>query len=139
MANGFSVKETINRSTGEVWAYLTDFSHAPKWMTGVEEMTQITRGSLGVGTRFKFTARGKEHETEITSLEPGKRISLTSTQGGVSATYDYSIVPSGGSTEVTLNAACTATGFWWWLHPLIVRAMKNSDSSQLTLLKSAIE
>ncbi len=74
MAGGFSVKESIERSPDEVWTYLTDFGNPKKWMTGAEEMTQITQGPMGMGTLFRFKARGKEHESEITAWEPGKRI-----------------------------------------------------------------
>ncbi len=107
-------------------------------MTGVEEMTPLTQGPIEVGTRFRFKARGKEHESEVTALEPGKRIALTSTQGGVTATYVYSLAPAGNNTEVTLNAVCEATGFWKLIHPIIVFAMKKSDSSHLAKLKAAI-
>ena len=140
MADGFSVSETIDRPASEVWAYLTDFRHAGDWMTGVEDMIQITGGALGVGARFKFKARGKERETEVTAWEPGRRLALTSTQGGVTATYEYSLLPSSsGSTELRLEASCHAQGLWKLLHPLVVLAMKRSDSSHLTKLKRAMD
>ena len=121
-----------------MWGYLTDFGNAKKWMTGVEEMTPLTQGPIEVGTRFRFKARGKDRESEVTALKPGKRIALTSTQGGVTATFIYSLAPAGESTAVTLNATCKATGFWRLLHPFIVFAMKQSDSSHLAKLKTAI-
>ncbi len=138
MADGFCVKEIIEHPPEDVWAYLTDFSHAKEWMTGVDEMTQITQGPIKIGTRFRFKARGKERESHVTALEPGKRIALTSTQRGVTATYTYSMASVGDSTEVTLKAVCQATGFWKLLHPIIVFAMKRSDSSHLAKLKTAI-
>ncbi len=138
MASGFRVTETIERPPEQVWVYLTDFSHAREWMTGVEEMSQINQGPIEVGPRFRFKARGKERESEVTALEPGRRIALTSTQGGVTATDVYSLAPIGNSTEVTLNAVCEATGFWKLIHPIIVFAMKKSDSSHLARLKTAI-
>ncbi len=66
-----------------MWAYLTDFRNAKEWMRGIEGMTQTTQGPLEIGTTFRFKARGKEHETRVTAFEPGKRIVVTSTQGGV--------------------------------------------------------
>ncbi len=74
----------------------------------------------------------------MTALDPGKLIALTSTQGGVTATYTYSLARDGDGTEVTLKAVCKATGFWKLLHPVIVLAMKKSDSLQLTNLKLAM-
>lgn len=138
MAGGFAVRETIERSPEDVWAYLTDFANAHAWMTAVDAMTHTTDGPLRVGTRFKFHARGRERETEVTALDPGRLIALTSTQGGVSATYTYEVMPAAGGTEVALDARCRASGIWNLLHPLIVFAMKRSDSSQLANLKAAM-
>lgn len=138
MAEGFTVVETIERSPEDVWAYLTDFSHAKQWMTGVEEMTKVTQGSIKLGTCFRFKSRGKERESHVTAFEPGKLIALKSTQGGVTATYTYCLVSAGDGTQVRLNAVCRATGFWKLLHPIIVIAMKKSDSNHLAQLKAAI-
>jgi len=66
------------------------------------------------------------------------RIALTSTQGGVTATYTYSLASTDDSTEVTHNAVCQATGLWRLLQSLTVFAMKKSDSSHLAKVKTAI-
>jgi len=139
MAGGFTVKETIAKAPAEVWAYLTDFRNAAAWMPGIDDMTQTDPGPLEVGTRLSFMARGKERETRVTALEPGRRIALTSTQGGVTATYAYSLAPAGDGTEATLEAVCEAKGAWKLLHPIIVQAMRKSDSPQLAKLKAAVE
>ena len=139
MAGGFIVKEQIAATPTEVWAYLTDLGNAEAWMTGIEDMSQTIQGPLEVGTRFTFKARGKERETRVTEFDQGKRIALTSTQAGVTATYRYSVTPVGDGTEATLEAECDATGFWKLLHPLIVFAMRKCDSSQLANLKRVIE
>jgi hypothetical protein len=107
-------------------------------MTGIEGMTPTTQAPVSVGTRLKFRARGKERETRVTALDPGRRIALTSTQGGVTATYTYTVAPAGDGTEVTLDAVCRTSGVWKLLHPLIVFAMRRSDSSQLADLKAAM-
>ena len=139
MAKGFHVEETIGAPADEVWAYLTDFRRAGAWMPGVEDMTQLDPGPLGVGTRFGFAARGKARETHVTAYEPGRLIALTSTQGGVTATYTYTLESAGGGTKVALDAVCEAAGLWKVLHPLILVAMRKSDSAQLANLKLAIE
>ncbi|MEE8272238.1 MAG: SRPBCC family protein [Alphaproteobacteria bacterium] len=138
MADGFKVIESLDHAPQGVWACLTDFDNASEWMTGIADFTQVTQGPLEIGTRFRFMARGKQRETRVTALDPGKRIALTSTQGGVTATYTYSATPAGDGTEVTLKAVCNATGFCTLIHPVIVLAMKKSDSSQLANLKLAM-
>ena len=138
MSKGFSVKETIDQPKAVVWDFLTDFNKADKWMTGVDQMKQISDGPIKTGTRLSFVARGKERETRVTALDSGKMIALTSTQGGVTATYTYSLESENNRTLIKLDAVCEATGFWKLLHPVIVIAMKKSDSSHLVKLKNAI-
>jgi uncharacterized protein YndB with AHSA1/START domain len=138
MADGFIVHETLDHAPVEVWAYLTDFDNASAWMTGIGNFTRTTPGPLEVGTRLSFIARGKERETQVTALDPGQRIALTSTQGGVTATYTYALAPAGQGTQITLEAVCTAAGLWKLIHSLIVIAMRKSDSTQLANLKKAM-
>ena len=83
MADGFAVTERIADTSANVWAYLTDFANAGAWMADVADMTQFTEGPLEIGTRFRFVSRGKERETRVTAMDPGKTIALTSEQGGV--------------------------------------------------------
>ena len=139
MGQGFSVTEKINRPVEAVWSFLTDFSQANKWMTGIDGMRPINSGPIGLGTRLQFTARGAERETEVTAFEPQKKLALTSTQGGVTATYVYSLFSAGEQTEIRLHATCKASGLWKLIHPIILLAMKKSDSSHLIRLKEAIE
>lgn len=136
---GFSAREHFSFPPEEVWDYLTDFRNAKEWMTGVDGMTQDGSGPLEVGTRLRFRARGKERSSQVCALVPGRRIALMSAQGGITATYTYSLEPSGDGTEASLDADCEASGIWRLLHPLIVFAMRKSDSSHLAKLKSAME
>lgn len=136
---GFSVTEHFSFPPKEVWDHLTDFRNAKEWMTGIDGMTQDGNGPLEVGTRLRFRARGKERSSQVSALDPGRRIALTSTQGGITATYTYSLEPSGDGTKATLEADCEASGAWRLLHPLIVFAMRKSDSSHLANLNSAME
>jgi len=139
MADGFTVTETIAAAPEEVWDYLVDFRNAGQWMPGIDDMSQTTPGPVEVGTNLTFDARGKQRASQVSDLDPGQRLALTSTQGGVTATYTYSVAPSDAGTEMTLHAVCRATGFWKLLHPLIVFAMRKSDGPQLSNLKAVIE
>ena len=142
MTNGFSARETINRPADEVWAFMSNLEEAHRWMNGIEPMRQRTADPIGVGTVFAFDARGAERMTQITAWEPGRKMALTSQQGGMTATYLYSVADESGSgtTAVSLEATCEASGFFWkLLSPLIVRLMKQSDSGQLAQLKAAMD
>lgn len=139
MARGFQVSKQIDRSAPEVWGFLTDFDNAQAWMTGIEEMRKVTSGPLSEGTRYFYRARGKERETSVSKLDPGKKIALTSIQRGITATYFYSVRPDGDGAEVSLDARCQASGLWRLIHPLIAAAMKRVDSDQFDRLAAALE
>ena len=138
MAIGFRTAERIEAPPEEVWAYLTDFRNAKDWMTGIEDLAQAKPGPLALGSVLTFRARGKAHETRVTTLDPGRVIALTSSQGRVTATYTYAVIPSGAGTDLRLQADCEASGLLKLLHPLIVLAMRASDSRQLSRLKAAM-
>lgn len=139
MGSGFTVRQRIDRPVQEVWAFLADMNNADKWMTGVTHMKPITPGSIGMGSKFSFSARGADRQTEVTAWEPQKRLALTSTQGGITARYEYSITGNERWTDVQLHAECNARGVWRIAHPLVVFLMKKSDASHLVQLKRAIE
>ncbi len=104
-------------------------------MTGVTESRVISGGQIGKGTRLVFRSRGARREVEVTEWQPVSIMSLTSTQGGVTTTYEYSVRPDGEGTVVKLEAVFQASGAWRIVHPLIVFIMKRSDNSHLTRLK----
>jgi len=139
VARSFEVSEFIDRPPEMVWDMLTDLSRATEWMPGISDIQQMTEGPIGRGTRLGFNARGRAHETQVTEFEAGRRLTLASNQGGVTATYAYKIEPEGSGSRVSLDAACVARGLWRVLHPLISYAMRRADSGQVALLKAAFE
>ena len=88
-------------------------------------------GPTAVGTPLVFTARGKERTGQIAALDPGRSVTVRSTQGGVTADYRYTCVRLGESTRVTLVAEVTMSGPWRLLGPVIRLAVRRSDSGQL--------
>ncbi|MBT5515350.1 MAG: hypothetical protein HOA30_16715 [Rhodospirillaceae bacterium] len=138
MADGFSVSLIIDSPPEEVWTFLTDFANAGEWMPGIDGLRPIDNEKIGLGTRLQFTARNAMRETEITEWNPGKCVALTSSYGGVTATYTYCVEPDDDETRVSLVAVCMATGAWKILRPGLVWAMKRSDSGQLKKLRTAM-
>lgn len=140
MAEGFRATEHIAHSPEAVWACLTDWRRAPEWMNGIEQMQAIGAEPVGEGTRLAFRARGAARESTIVAWSPPRRLILRSTQGGITATYAYTLEPEDGGTRLTLSARCEARGLGWRLaSPLIRHLMKRSDSGQVAALKRLVE
>ena len=139
MARGFVSTARVKASPDEVFATLVDWERAPEWMAGIDSMA-VTEGDGGVGSTVTFRARGKDRTSAITEFEAGTSVTTVSTQGGITATYRYSVEPDGESAKITLRAQCVADGLLWKAaSPLIATMMQRSDSGQPDALRRLIE
>lgn len=139
MAPTFSVETTIANPSTEVWAALTDWENAPKWIRGIDRME--ADGGTATGTKLTFFAHGSARSSVIADCDASRSIRLRSVQGGVTADYSYALHPIGeDGTRVTLVADCRSEGFWWRaISPFIRVAIRLTDGKQLEGLKRLIE
>lgn len=137
MPVSIDVEERIALSPGEVWAALTNWDRAHEWMAGIDSMA--SGGPTETGTVLTFLARGKQRESEITAVAPGRQVSLTSRQGPVCATYTYTCAPDGHGTRLRLVADCEIRGPLKLLGPLLRTAIRRTDGGQLRALKELLE
>jgi uncharacterized protein YndB with AHSA1/START domain len=139
MVQAFERATRIQRRPDEVWAALTDWEHATEWMPGVEAIAPVD-GQGGVPSKLRFSARGKDRDAMVRAWEPDRRLVLESTQGGVTAIYEYLLAANGPATDMRLRASCVTRGALWRLaSPLLVVAMRLTDGPQLKRLRTAIE
>ena len=129
MTCAFTVATTIDHPVGLVWGRLVDWDAADQWMSGVDALR--AEGPTAVGTTVVFVARGRERRGRIAALEPGRSITLRSSQGGVTADYVYECVTQGRGTRVSLVADCSMTGPVRLLGPVIRYAIRRADARQL--------
>lgn len=145
MSRGFTVHEHLPFPVQVVWSYISDVELAHTWIKGINSVTPMVLGVEDcVGARYQtnITTYGRQssQEVEILSWEPNHRFALASYDRGVSATYEYILRRRGAeSTGLTLNATCTAEGFWKVVLPLISYMMERHDRDQLVLLRYAME
>lgn len=139
MSRVFAVAETIEADIAEVWAALTDWERAPRWMTSVESLT--TAGATESGAKLAVRARGRDSESTIEKCDPPTAITLVSNQGNVRAEYVYTLAPAGpGKTRVSLDASCQTSGpILAVAGPLLRFMIRRSDKGQMAALKSMVE
>jgi len=139
MGTAFRVETIIDRPPKTVWAVLTDWSNANRWMAGIDFGPQNAESR--VGSKLTFRARGKDQESEIVALDPCRRVILRSVQGSVSADYEYLLEPlTDDRTKLTLTAHCSTEGLIWRLvSPLLHLAMRLTDGGQPEALKRVAE
>lgn len=141
MTQAFHATTTIDRPADAVWAALTDWPRAADWMPGVDAVSTGTANpsASAVGTELVVRARGKDRTSTITALDPGRSLTLTSVQGGVTADYAYTVAPTPNGTAVTLTADVTTRGVWTVFGPLLRAAIKRADGGQLDAFKQTVE
>lgn len=135
MTVAFTASQTIPASPDAVWSVLTDWNRAPDWL-GVDRM----RGESppNVGSELTFTARGAERTSTVTELDPGRRITMTSSQGPVTANYRYVLAPDAAGTAVALEAEVLVRGPLRIMAPIIRRSIAKEDGTQLQRLAAAV-
>lgn len=137
MTLAFADTRTFAAAPDIVWAVLTDWSRAHRWMPGVERMQ--ADGPDAVGVVLRFNARGSERTSAITELEPGRSITLSSAQPGVRAHYRYRLAPVAQGTEISLEADVVTSGAMRLMGPVIRSAIAKADRPQLERLAVVVQ
>lgn len=136
----FTSRARIERPAEEVWACLTDWDRAGRWMQGVRRLAPVGDGPVDEGTELAFFTEQGERRATIARWSPPHELVLLSEQPGMTATYTYRVESLGEcTTSVSLEAVCTARGLLWPLGPLIRRMMRRLDGRQMEALARVFE
>ena len=103
----------IHGPVEEVFAYVRELEHAPRYTSGQREAHKTSSGPMGVGSTFatfgKFPRRGGTFE--ITEYELNRRLAWKATSGA-RATTTWDFQPSGPSTRITFTRVADAHGLF---------------------------
>jgi uncharacterized protein YndB with AHSA1/START domain len=114
----------IARPPDTVFAYLADPAKLGTWQD-VEEISQITPGPLGAGSRLrevhKVLGRRRVEITEIVVYDPGRRFEIRMVDGPpLDGRWDFAPSPVG--TRLTFTPIPRLTGSRKRLEPLMILA-----------------
>ena len=130
---------TIHRPVEEVFAYVSDISHGPRYISGQREAHTTSNGPMGVGTTFatsgKFLGRGAT--CQVTEYEPNRRLAWKATSGA-RATTTWGFQPSGPSTRVTFTRQAEARGLFGLAEPLLLGLANGQVDKDLGTLKELL-
>jgi uncharacterized protein YndB with AHSA1/START domain len=133
----------IDRSPEQVWAYMMDFSKAPRWRNLVREVEVLTPGPLRVGSELKLTfdVLGKVRKaiSEVWAYEPARRFGVRNTEQNVSGVFEYTLTPEGAGTQVIFTCDIHPRGWMWLVLPWLVRGNRMRYTEQLPRLKQEVE
>jgi uncharacterized membrane protein len=139
-----STEIVIDRPREEVAAYAADPDNALAWYQHIQRVIWQTPRPLEVGSRVAFLANflGKqlEYVYEITTLEPGERLVMSTVAGRfpMETTYAWRDEPGGG-TRMVLNNRGEPHGFSRFGSLLLRPAMRRANRKDLHRLKDLLE
>ncbi len=137
---GFAVDHFVARKPTDVWRIATDWKIAEFWLGVSKLRMREPKAKPKKGAQLLFDVRGQSHVTTIVTWDPPTRLGLSSTQGGVTAVYEYTFTPTDDGTRMQLEAQCSASGWAWKLMlPLISWMMERTDRKQLAALAQLVE
>ena len=133
----------IERSPAQIWAYMMDFSTAPRWRNLVREVRILSDGPLRPGSELQVTfdvfGRVRTTRCEVLAFETARRFGLRNVTPKVTGTFEYTLAPEGTGTIVTFSCDLRPHGVMWLLLPMMIRSNRARYAQQLTNLKREVE
>jgi uncharacterized membrane protein len=135
----------INCSPADVFAYLDQLDRHGEWQTSIEEVTTVSDGPTGVGTRAtekrKVPGGVREMTYEITEHDPPRRVAFRGLDGPVRPLGTVVIEPlEGGSrSRVRLEFEVQGHGFGKLIAPLVRLDAKRHITADQRRLKERLE
>ena len=134
----------IMRPAGEVFAFLADAANNTTWQSGMKSCTWTSSGPIQVGSTYEqvasFLGRTIESSFEVTALDPGHSITITSTGGTFPITVTRSVDPLDvDACRARARIAGGPTGIGRFFDPLTQVLVQSSVTRDYRRLKEVIE
>jgi uncharacterized membrane protein len=141
----FQLTVEITAPADQVFDYVADFTTMPRWYSAVRSVRRLGDGS-GVGGRYEVLRElpggPARNEVEVTSFEPGREITFTSTAGPTPFVYQYVVDGAAGGSRLTLNGQISGEGLPGpaaLLGAVAERLFANGMRHNLTDLRALVE
>jgi hypothetical protein len=133
----------IHRPVELVFDYVADQRNEPIYNPRMLRSEKITDGPIGVGTRFRATARSgrrlAEMLIEITEYDRARRLGSRTTMSSVDVNGELVFVPVDGATRMSWSWEVSPKGPLRLLGPLVARLGRRQEKTIWTALKTQLE
>ena len=91
----------IDRTVGEVFAFLSDFENIPKWNYYVLEVRQLFDNPIGAGTTYHQVRKSDEQDFRIIEFQPNHTVAVkTLPQSSPSFERKFTLYEEGDTTRL---------------------------------------
>jgi uncharacterized membrane protein len=131
----------IARPAGVVFAYVAEFENNPTWQGGMRSCAWTSEERMGVGSTYVQQARffGRRIDTHfrVTEMEPGRRISIESSQSTFPIQVTRSVEPLGAEQcRVTAHIRGQPTGVLKLFSGMVKKSVRKDYEKLRALLES---
>ncbi|WP_167756786.1 SRPBCC family protein [Leifsonia flava] len=133
---------TITRQPAEVFEYLARFENVPRWNYAISETRKLTRGPVGVGTRYRQTRTVPSpttEEFEVVEIETDRRLVVVGDLASLHGRVTYELSGGDGMTKLANLMDLTAPPPLGLLAHLATRSIRSSVAANLSVLKDQLE
>ena len=139
----FDLDIHIYRPLTQVFTFVATPENDFQWQYGTLTSVQISRGEVGVGTRFRavghFMGRRIETLYEVTAFTLNKRYGFKSVSGPVDLDTLYIFEISQGSTKINLSGAANPKDSFKPNAATVEKKFKKQYKENLAMLKNVLE
>lgn len=129
----------IDRPAAEVFPYLAQIAHFPKWMGGTST-SAISDGPMRVGYRYRYQTDEGEFEMEVTDLEPGRRVGMRTLSGPFEWTGSFEVEDAGDrGSRVSSRGQTRLRGLLRLVQPFVAGETRKRGQQDLVRLKALVE
>ena len=133
---------TIDRPTGDVFAYLTDPDKLAEWQTTAHG-ARLDSESMGEGAHVvetrTFLGRRMETRLEVAEYEPGSRFTLQALSGPIPFRVTHRLEAADGGTWLQVVLEGEPGGFFRLAEPLVERQARQQVDTDFQRLKEILE
>lgn len=133
----------VERPLEDVFAFVGDFANTKDWDPGVADASQITDGSIGIGTRYRadvvFGGRTLPMTYEVTAWDPPNRVVLRGEGSTVTAVDDIRFEATDAGTRIRYSADLRLKGLLKVAEPFLKGRFEETGRKAMAGMKTALE
>lgn len=141
----FTKSVFINRPRQDVFEFLSNPAHMPKWQPALISAEWTSPGTPAIGSTYRTLAKGfggtAEYLLEITHWDPPNRYSYKSVKipfpGSIESSYTFASKENG--TQVTWEVQITAAGLLKIAESMLGKQAEKLEGGNLDLAKQFLE
>jgi uncharacterized membrane protein len=134
---------TVARPADEAFAWLSDFTKAPQWQSGVVEAHFTSAPPLRLGStytqRSRFLSRDIVFNFEIIGYEPGRRIEFQTVSGTFPVHIERWVEPVAAGAIIHALIRGDASGLYRLAAPVLDRLTQRQIEGDYQRLKQVLE